>query len=100
MAGFVRSSRHPYSSLTHHGLIKMLILRALAHRNQTWEQFTGQPQINQGPILLHGVPIEEEVEVYALLWGVQIQEEEEAPAQLGGIEEEQEGQSPSDSVGG
>ena len=66
----------------------MSILRTLAQRNQTWEQFTGQPQINQGPVLLHGVPIEEEVEALALLWGVQIQEEEEAPAQLGGMEEE------------
>ena len=84
MVGFVRSSQHPYSSLTHHGLIKLLILRALAQRNQTWEQFTSQPQINQGPVLLHGVPIEEEVEAPTLLWFVQIQEEEEAPAQLGG----------------
>ena len=37
MAGFVKLARHPYSSLTHHGLIKLLILRALAQRNQTWE---------------------------------------------------------------
>ena len=57
----------------------MLILRALAQRNQTWEQFIGQPQINQGPVLFHGVPIEEEVDAPALLLGVQIQEEEEAP---------------------
>ena len=56
----------------------MLILSALAQRNQTWEQFTSQPQINQGPVLFHGVPIEEEVEAPAILWGVQIQEEEEA----------------------
>ena len=61
MVEFVRSSQHPYSSLTHQVLIKILILRALAQRNQTWEHFTGQPQINQGPVLLHGVPIEEEV---------------------------------------
>ena len=81
MAGFVRSSWHPYSSLTHHDLIKLLILRDLAQRNQTWEQFTSQPQINQGRVLLHGVPIEEEVEAPTLLWGVQIQEEEEEPTQ-------------------
>ena len=61
MAGFVRSAKLPYSSLTHHDLIKLLILRALAQRNQTWEQLTGQPLINQGLVLLHGVPIEEEV---------------------------------------
>ena len=72
MAGFVRSTQHPYYSLTHQFLIKLFILRALAQRNQTWEQFTSQPQINQGPVLLHGVPIEEEVEAPALLWGVQI----------------------------
>ena len=46
MAGFVRIAKHPKSSLTHHDLIKLIILRALAQRNQTWEQFTGQTQIN------------------------------------------------------
>ena len=80
MVGFVKSSRHLYSSLTHHDLIKLLILRALAQRHQTWEQFTGQPQINQGPALFLGVPIEDEFEAPALLWGVQIQEEEDVPA--------------------
>ena len=78
IAGFVISSQHPYSFLTHHGLINLLILMALVLRNQTWEQFTGQPQINQGPVILHGVPIEEEVEAPALLRGFQIHEEEEA----------------------
>ena len=72
MAGFMRSAQHPYYSLTHHNLNKMLILRALAQRNQTWEQFIGQPQINQGPVLLHGVLIEEEVATPTLLWGIQI----------------------------
>ena len=61
MAGFVKSARHPYSSLTHNSLIKLLILRALSQRNQTWEQFTGQPQINQGPALFPSVSIEHEV---------------------------------------
>ena len=86
MAGFVRTTKHPNSSLTHQGLIKLIILRALAQRNQTWEKFTGQTQINQEPALLTGVPIEDEVEVPILLGGVQIQEEH-ANVQLGGDEE-------------
>ena len=98
MAGFVKSSRHPYSSLTHHGLIKLLILRALAQRNQTWEQFTVQSQINQEPVLFPGVPIE--YEAPALLRGVQTQEEEEAPTSLGEMVEEQEDWSPSNLVMG
>ena len=61
MAVFLKLARHPYSSLAHHGLIKLLILMALAQRNQTWEQFIGQPQINQGPALFPSVSIEHEV---------------------------------------
>ena len=72
MVGFVRTAKHPKYSLTHHGLIKLIILRALAQRNQTWEQFIGQTQINQVPVLLASVPIEEEVEVPILLGDVQI----------------------------
>ena len=71
MAGFVRTTKHPNSSLTHHGLIKLIILWALAQQNQTWEQFTGQIQ---EPALLLGVPIEEEVEVPVLVGPVQNQE--------------------------
>ena len=67
MAGFIRAAKHPYSSLTHHGLIKILILRALAQRNQTWEQFIGQPYIAQGPIPLHEIPIREIREPIPLL---------------------------------
>ena len=51
------------------------MLRALSQRNQTWEQFTGQTQINQEPALFPGVPIEAYVEVHVLLGVVQIQEE-------------------------
>ena len=87
MAGFVRVAKHPYSSLTHHELIKLLILRALAQRNQTWEQFTGQPHIAQGPILFPEIPIREEIREPKILLGVQ-------------LEEEQEDQSPSNLVGG
>ena len=87
MAGFVRKTKHPNSSITHHVIIKLVILRALAQRNQTWEQFTGQIQINQEPALLPGVPIEAEVEVPVLLGVVQNQEEH-ANVQLGGDEEQ------------
>ena len=90
MVGFVRAVKHPYSPLTHHGLIKILILRDLAQRNQTWEKFTSQPQIAQGPIPLHEIPIREvrapiplheipirEVRAPTLLLNVQLEEEQE-----------------------
>ena len=86
MEGFVRTSKHPKSSLTHHNLIKLIILRALGQRNQTWEQFIGQIQINQESALLPGVPIEVEVEVPVLLGAIQNQEEH-VNVQLGGDEE-------------
>ena len=35
MAWFVRVAKHPLSSLTHHGLIKLIILRTLAQHNIT-----------------------------------------------------------------
>ena len=57
MAGFVRVSKHPLSSLTHHGLIKLIILRTLAQHNITWEQFVAQVQ---EPAPFPGIPIEEE----------------------------------------
>ena len=99
MAGFVRIAKHPNSSLTHHDLIKLIILQALAQRNQTWEQFIGQIQINQESALLLGVPIEVEVEVPVLLGAIQIQEDH-ANVQLGGHEEQQEDRSPSNLVWG
>ena len=76
MVGFVRTAKHPISSLTHHGLIKLIILRALAQENQTWEQFIGQVQ---EPVLFPGVPIEEEVEVPVLMGPAQNQEEPTNP---------------------
>ena len=33
MVGFVRSSRQPLASLTHHGLVELLMLRALTQQN-------------------------------------------------------------------
>ena len=72
MAGFVRTAKHLKSSLTHYGLIKLIILRALTQQNQAWEQFTAQVQ---EPVLLPGVPIEEEMEVPILMGLVQNQEE-------------------------
>ena len=41
MAHYANTSRHPLSSLTNHGLIKLLVLICLAHNNLTWEQFVG-----------------------------------------------------------
>ena len=84
MAGFVRLARHPYSSITHHDLIKLLIVRALTQHNQTWEHFTGQSEIIQAPALLGGVPIEEEKEASAQLGGVEVEEEDHSPSNLVG----------------
>ena len=72
MVGFVRTTKHPKSSLTHHVLVKLIILWALAQWNQTWEQFTGQIQ---EPVLFPGLPIEDEVEVPVLMGPIQNQEE-------------------------
>ena len=57
MVGFVQAAKHPLASLTHHGLIKLIILRTLAQHNITWEQFTARAQ---EPAPLPGVPIEQE----------------------------------------
>ena len=72
MAGFVRDSKHPLSSLTHHGIIKLIILWTLSQQNQTWEQFPTQVQ---EPILLPSVAMEEEMEVPILMGPIQNQEE-------------------------
>ena len=71
MVGFVRTTKHPISSITHHGLIKLIILWTLSQQNQTWEQFIGQVQ---EPVRLPGVPIEEEMEVPVLMGPIQNQE--------------------------
>ena len=81
MVGFVRVPKHPFSSLTHHGLIKLISLRTLVQHNITLEQFTAQVQ---EPTPLPGIPIEEE----------------QVNPQLGGNEEQQEVQGPSNVVGG
>ena len=86
MARFVQATKHPLASLTHHGLIKLIILRTLAQHNIIWEQFTAQVQ---EPAPLPSVPIEEE----------QNQEEPVYP-QLGGNVEQQEAQRPPNIVGG
>ena len=49
MAHYVRTSQNPLSFVTNHGLIKFLVLRALSHGNQTWEQFIVGARVNQGP---------------------------------------------------
>ena len=72
MAGFVWTAKHPISSITHHGLIKLTILQTLAQQNWTYEKFTGQVQ---EPVRLPSVPIEEEMEVHVLMGPIQNQEE-------------------------
>ena len=42
MAWFVQATKHPLTSLTHHVLIKIIILRTIAQHNITWGQFTAQ----------------------------------------------------------
>ena len=95
MAGFVRTTKNPNSSLAHHGLIKLIILWALAQQNQTFEKVTSQIQEHA---LLPDVPIEEEVEVPVLMGPIQ-NKEEPANQQLGGNVEQQEVRSPSNLVG-
>ena len=80
------ATKNPLASLTHHGLIKLIILRTLAQHNITWEQFTTQVQ---EPAPLLGVPIEEEPN-----------QEEPVNPQLGGNEEKHEVWSPSNVVWG
>ena len=96
MAWFVRASKHSLSSLTHHGLIKLIILQTLAQHNQNWEQFTAQVQ-ELAP--LPSVPIEEEMDVPILMGLVENQEDSVNP-QLGGNVEKQEVRKPSNLVGG
>ena len=52
MAHYAKTSRHPLSSLTNHGLIKFLVKRLLAQNNLTWEQFVGVA-VHQAPALAH-----------------------------------------------
>ena len=51
MAQYVKSSQNTVASLTNHGLIKLLVLRALAHHNLTWEQFVPRPRVVREPLL-------------------------------------------------
>ena len=52
MAHYIRNSRHPLSSITNHGLIKLLVQRYLAWNNLTWEQFVGV-EVHQEPAVAH-----------------------------------------------
>ena len=38
MASHVQKSKHPATSVSHHGLIKMLVLRSLARQGQRWDE--------------------------------------------------------------
>ena len=39
MKHYVKTSRNPLSSLTNHGLVKLLVQKSLAKHNLTWERF-------------------------------------------------------------
>ena len=80
MAGFVRASKHPLTSLTHHGLIKLIILQTLAQHNLTWDQFIAQAQ---EPASLPGVPKEEGMDIPILVGPIQCQEEHLNPQLVG-----------------
>ena len=41
MRRMVKGSKNPYTSLTYHGLIRLLVEYALQKQNQTWESFVG-----------------------------------------------------------
>ena len=56
MAVFVQTAKHPHVSLTHHGLIKLIILRTLVQHNITWDQFIAR---NQEPAPVLGLPAEQ-----------------------------------------
>ena len=56
MATFFQTAKHPHVSLTHHGIIKLIILRTLARHNITWDQFTA---CTQEPIPLSGVLVDQ-----------------------------------------
>ena len=47
-----KMSRHPLSSLTNHGMIKLLVQRRLAQNNLTWEQFVGAA-VHRAPVVAH-----------------------------------------------
>ena len=57
LEGFVQAVKHPLASLTHHGLIKLIILAILSQHNITRDQFIAQVQ-ELAPF--PSVPIEEE----------------------------------------
>ena len=49
MAHYVKTSRHILSSVTNHGLIKILVQRTLAQHNLTCEQFLPGVGVHQAP---------------------------------------------------
>ena len=66
MSQSVKVSQHPISSLTNHGLIKLLVLRALTHQNLTWEQFVPRPRVDREPVLeIEGIGEESDERSYS-----------------------------------
>ena len=51
MPHYVKTSRHPLSSITNHGLIKLLVQVALAKTYQTWERFIVGAGVNRAPVV-------------------------------------------------
>ena len=53
MAHYVKTSSHPLSSITNHGLIKLQVKRSLARHNLTWEQFVVGSGVHWAPAVGH-----------------------------------------------
>ena len=53
MEHYVKTSRHPLSSITNHGLIKLLVQRYLAQHNLTWVQFIVGAGVHRAPAIGH-----------------------------------------------
>ena len=57
---FFQVAKNPHVSLSHHGLIKLIISRTLAQHNKTWDQFiAAHTARTQEPAPLLGVPVEQ-----------------------------------------
>ena len=54
MAHYVKTSRHPFSSVTNHGLqLKLLVQRSLAKHSLTWDQFVVGVGVHWAPTVGH-----------------------------------------------
>jgi hypothetical protein len=60
MAQNVKSSRNPIIRLTHHGVVKLLVVNDLSCSSQTWEEFPQRPQVAKEEHIVEEVHVEEE----------------------------------------